>query len=337
MIVEKYWDGLPLYRQHEKLLRLGLDMPSSSMADQITWGTDLLRPIWRCSIDQVLASTVMHLDGTNLPVRDQSKKGSTRLGTLWGYVGDAEVAAYLYTSTGKKLGQKPGEIGPEQFLAKRIGYTVADAANLFDLSFERPDLIEIGCNMHSRRYFVKALDAGDKRAALPLAAYKKLYDIEEEIRELEPSAKTRIRQARSRPVYDELISWCEIHKPVEPPSSGLAKAIRYQLNHRVALTRFIDDGILPIDNGIVERLHRRPAITRRNFLFAGSDAGGERAAIAYSILATCDLADVDPVAYLTDVLPRLARDGIVTRDVPLMMPAAWKRSREATNIPPAPA
>jgi hypothetical protein len=93
--------------------------------------------------------------------------------------------------------------------------------------------------------------------------------------------------------------------------------------------RFIEDGVLPIDNGIVERLHRMPAITRRNFLFAGSHAGGERAAIAYSILASCDLADVNPVEYLADVLPRLARDGVVLAQVPAMLPAAWKAARVA--------
>ena len=116
----------------------------------------------------------------------------------------------------------------------------------------------------------------------------------------------------------------------------LGKAIQYLLNHQIPLTRFVDDGILPIDNGIVERLHRMPAVTRRNFLFAGSHAGGERAAIAYSILASCDLADVNPVEYLADVLPRLARDGLVLgRDVPALLPAAWKKAREAaaTTLP----
>ena len=102
------------------------------------------------------------------------------------------------------------------------------------------------------------------------------------------------------------------------------------MNHsdrRIALTRFLEDGRLPIDNGIVERLHRRPAVGRRNFLFAGSHAGAERAAIAYSVIATCHLVGVNPQDYLADVLPRLAR-GIVLRDVPAMAPAAWKRSRD---------
>ena len=113
--------------------------------------------------------------------------------------------------------------------------------------------------MHARRYFVKALDGGDTRAALPLAAFKKLYEIEDEIRDLDAEGKRAARQARSKPVYDELVSWAETHKPHEPPSSAMGAALRYLTNHKVALRRFLDDGVIPIDNGIVERLHVRTA------------------------------------------------------------------------------
>lgn len=118
---------------------------------------------------------------------------------------------------------------------------------------------------------------------------------------------------------------------MEPPSSLLGMAVSYLLNHRLALMRFLDDGIVPIDNGIVERLHRRPAVGRRNFLFAGSHAGAERAAIAYSVLASCHLAGVNANDYLADVLPRLAPGPIViARDIPPMLPAAWKKARATT-------
>jgi transposase len=329
LVVGKYHDGLPLHRQGDMLKRLGLDMPSSSMSDQITWATDLLRPIWRALIDQVLGATVMHLDGTSLPVRDRDGPKGIVTGALWGYVGDTDVAAYLYTSTAKKLGQREGEVGPEELLARRIGFVCADASNLFDESFKNPARIEIGCNMHARRYFVKALDAGDARAALPIAAFKTLYDVEGTARPLSPEARLDQRQRRSKPVYDQLIAWCATYKPLEPPSSLMGKAIQYLSNHQLALTRFLDDGRLPIDNGIVERLHRRPAITRRAFLFAGSHAAAERAAIAYSILGTCTLLDINPTQYLADVLPRLARGVVIARDVPAMLPAAWRAQREA--------
>jgi transposase len=334
LVVDKYDDGLPLHRQKRRFERMGVDLAVSTLADQVTWATDLMRPLWRMAIEQVLAAMVMHLDATGLPVLDRDATGGKRLGSLWGYVGDENVAAYLYASTGKKSGQRPGELGPEEMLARRTGYTVADASNLFDSSFERTDLIECGCNMHGRRYWTKALDAGDTRAALPIAAYKKLYEIEAKIRGLAPDDKLSVRQEESKPVFDEIVSWAEAYKPHEPPASALGAAIRYMTRHKLALGRFLEDGVIPIDNGIVERLHVRAALTRKNFLFAGSDTGGERAAIAYTILGCCRLADVNPVEYLADILPRLAR-GLRLRDVAAMLPAAWKAARQAAAAPAA--
>jgi transposase len=180
--------------------------------------------------------------------------------------------------------------------------------------------------MHARRYFSKALDAGDARAALPLAAFKSIYELEQEVRDRDDAARLARRQEHSAHVYDELVAWCRAHKPAEPPSSPLGKAIGYLLNNEIALRRFLDDGAVPLDNGIVERLHVRAALTRKNFLFAGSDAGGERAAVVYTLLGCCQLAEVDPVAYLADVLPRLSRR-IRLVDVPALLPSAWKASR----------
>lgn len=338
LIVGKYKKGLPLHRQGEALEHMGLSMPSSSMGDQITWGTDLLRPIWRHLIVQVLGAVVMQLDATGLPVRDKDSPTGIVLGALWGYVGDASSVVYLYTSSGKKLGQRPGEIGPEEFLAMRRGYVVADASNLFDGSFQSEARIEVGCNMHARRYFVKALEANDVRAAAPIAAFKALYDIESTVKDATPEQRREARRERSKPVYDELVAWCRQYQPAEPPASLLAKAIQYLLNHRVALTRFLDDGRLPIDNGLIERIHRGPAVTRRNYLFAGSHAGAERAAIAYSIIATCDLVGVSPVHYLADVLPKLARGAFTSAELADLTPAAWKKARapaQVTSLPPA--
>jgi transposase len=177
---------------------------------------------------------------------------------------------------------------------------------------------------------VKALDAGDQRAALPLAAYKRLYKIEHEIRDLDDDAKLTARRARSKPVWDELAKWCALRKQHEPPASKLGVALRYFTNHQVALARFLDYGFLPLDNGIVERLHVRTALTRKNFLFAGSDAGGERAAIAYSILGSCRLAGVDPREYLADVLPRLT-GRIRLVDLPSLLPSRWAAERTAAS------
>ena len=337
LLVSKFVDGLPAHRQREQLERLGLDLPVSTLIDQLKWATDLLRPLWRVALDEVLRSRVMHMDGTGLPVLDRNLKGKTRLGTLWGYVGVCEhgsTAVHLYCSTGKKLAQRPGELGPQDVLARRTGYVVADAAGIFDESFERADLIECCCNMHSRRYFTKALDAGDQRAALPLAAYKKIYEIEKEIREHDPSLTPEgvlaVRIEKIKPVFDELVAWCRAHQPSALPSSKLGAALRYMLNHHVALGRFLTDGVIPIDNGPAERLHVRCAIARKNFLFAGSDDGGERAAIAFTILGSCRRVGVNPLEYLADVLPILTRD-IRLADMPALLPVHWKARRDAAE------
>lgn len=335
LLVEKYVDGLPLHRQRERLARLGLDIAVSTLVDQIKWSTDLLRPLWRASLAEVIAARVMHLDGTGLTVLDGSVPGNKKIGALWGYVGvntGEVIAAYLYMTTGKATGQLPGELGPQDMLGLREGPTVADASGLFDASFTRDKLIECGCNMHARRYLVKALDAGDKRAALPIAAYKKLYEIERDLREreLSPDDVLAERQARSKPIWDELIAWCTVHKKHETPSSRLGVALRYFTNHQVALGRFLDYGYVPMDNGIVERLHVRAALTRKNYLFAGSDAGAERAAIAYTILGSCRLAGIDPLEYLRDVLPRMTRK-VRLIDLPSLLPSRWAAARAASQ------
>jgi transposase len=320
VLVDKYRDGLPLHRQKQRFETLGMTIPISTLVDQVTWVTELLRPLWRALLVMVINSGIMQLDGTGIAVRDKDYPQNNKVGTLWGYIGD-NLALYLYTSTGKKTGQQKGEIGPEDVLKAREGYTVADAANLFDKSFQRQELIECGCNMHARRYFKKALDSGDHRAALPLSAFKKLYDIEEGVRGRPPDEVLAVRKEHSVSIYDTLVDWCKAHQPVEPPKSPMGKAIGYLLNHEQALRRFMEHGAIPMDNGAVERLHIRVALTRKNFLFAGSDAGAQRAAIAYSILGCCALAE------LVYALPRLAR-GIRLRDAPELLPHAWKATRE---------
>lgn len=333
MLVRKYDHGMPLHRIREEVLRYGLDIPSASASDQIQWATDLLRPLWHQLQHDILQSKVMQLDPTSIPVRDKDHGFGIQLGSLCAYVGDAELVAYLYSSTGKKNGQRAGELGPEDFLAMRKGLTMADASNAFDKSFARPGLIEIGCNTHGRRGFVKALEIGDTRAAIPIAAFKRLYEIEEEAANLTCEERTAMRREKSRPLYNELIAWCKLYRPLEPPKTPLHRACAYILNHQIALMRFVDDGVIPIDNTLVERLHRRPATGQRSFLFVGSHAGGERAAIAYSILGTCRLIGLNPVPYLGDVLPNLAR-GVELEDMHTFMPKAWKLAHPHAALPP---
>jgi transposase len=324
MFYDKYWDGLPLTRQEARFAKLGVEIPTSSLCDQIGWATDTLRPLWRAAQQAVLNAIIMHLDATSLLVLDKRGPNGTKLGSLWGYVGDAKTALYLYAPSGHATqAGRSSYLGPQDFLSKRTGYVVADAASVFDASFVRTALIECGCNMHGRRYFHKALDAGDTRAAYAIAAFHHLYRIEREIRCLSPPDKLTKRQRQSKPIYDQLIAWCLAYQPHEAPKSPLGRAIGYLLNQQLPLTRFLTDGRIPIDNGAVERLHVRAALTRKNYLFAGSDTGAERAAIAYTILGSCQLADVNPLQYLPDVLARLSGK-IRLADMANLLPTNWK-------------
>jgi transposase len=330
MVVDKYYDGLALHRQLPRFRRLGASLPLSTLVDQVRHVAEAAKPLQLAAIEAVLASHVMQLDATGMPVLDKAHRDGTRWGNLWGYVGDGLVALYLYASTGKKLKQRDSELGPEDFLARRKGLVVADASGLFDASFSRDDLIECGCNMHGRRYFVKALDGGDSRAALVIGAYRKLYEIERRGRELSIDALTELRQRESKPVFDQILKWCQAYALYEPPSSPLGTAIRYFINNHEALGRFLEDGAIPIDNGRVERQHVRVALARKNFLFVGSDKGGERAAVIYTLLASCDLNGVDPVEYLVDVIPQLSR-GVTPERARELLPHRWKAARVAAT------
>jgi transposase len=328
VLVEKYRDGLPLHRQVERFGRLGFSMGVSTLVEQVRHATERLARLHGVAVRAVLGAHVMQLDATGIAVQDRDHPKGKRLGSLWCYVGDGKVAAFQFTSTGKKRGQKPGESGPEDMLSRRTGFALADASGLFDKSFQRDDLIECGCNAHARRKFVEALDAGDSRAAHVLCAYKKLYANERKIiaRGLVGPEKQAFRVEHSKPVTLALLKWCQAYEAQVPPSSPLGKALRYFINHHVALARFLEDPDIPIDNNLVERQQVRVALTRKNFLFVGNDEGGKRAALVYTMLACCALIDVDPEAYLADVLPRLTR-GVPDEDLRGLLPDQWKAAR----------
>jgi transposase len=330
ILVDKYELGLPLHRQRKNFQRMGLPLSTSTICDQVRWGTELLRPMWLEAIDQTFASYIMHLDGTGLDVLDRDHPKGKRRGALWSIAGASatkpEVAAYYYTSTKKAKGQREGELGPSEILAQRTGILVSDADTLFIEQRKRDELIDCGCNMHARRYFVKALDGGDSRAALVIGAFKGLYQVEEDVRDASAADRLAARREHSTPIYDDIVSWCLAYQRLEPPKSALGRAISYLLNHQLALRRFESDGAIPIDNMAAEHNFVSVALTRKNFLFAGSDTGGERAAIAYTILRCCRLAGVEPVEYLTDVLTVLSRK-VRRVELAKLMPAKWAREQ----------
>jgi transposase len=326
VVYNKYELGLPLHRQVKMFVTMGMVMAVSTLCDQVKWMAELLQPLWRIAIDQVRDSKVKHLDGTGLPVLDRDHPKGKRSGTIWGMAGGEstkpQIAAYRYATTKKADGQVEGEFGPRDILAQWTGRVVLDADTLFASQCKRDDLLDCGCNMHARRYFVKALDSGDTRASLVIGAFKGLYQVEEDVRDVSDAERLAVRQKRSTPIYDDIVLWCKAHQPNTPPQSPLGKAINYLLNRELSLRRFEHDGAIPIDNMAAEHNFISVALTRKNFLFAGSNAGAERAAIIYTILRCCRLANVDALEYLNAVLPVLA-GRIRGVDLPKLMPAAW--------------
>ena len=216
--------------------------------------------------------------------------------------------------------------GPQAELRDFAGYVQVDGYAGYDALFrgEGCARIEVGCWMHARRYFVEAVEAGDLRALPAVAQIRALYGVEREAKEsgLDAERRRALREQKARPLLAELADWLAAMAPRANPKSPLGQAIGYAQKRWTALTRYLDDGRLEIDNGEVERLIRIVALGRKNYLFAGADAGAERAAVAYSVLATCTLHELDPWAYVTDVLEKIAGDW-PQREIDRLLPDRW--------------
>ncbi|MFO8175336.1 MAG: IS66 family transposase [Longimicrobiales bacterium] len=326
-VVSKYADHTPLHRLHRIYDRSGVHVPVSTLADWVARAADRLEPLVHRIASRILEEAhVVGTDATGLPVLDPSTAENIQRGTIWAYVGDGKDVVFRYTPTGE------GATGPWQFLAGRRGYIQADAASVFDRLFngQVASAVEVGCWAHARRRFV-ALQDTDCRVAYPIKLIGRLYRIEHlaDLKELSAPERARLRGQRSRRALDTLHGWLVSTLAKEPPASALAKACSYTINQWAALTRFLEDGRLGLDNNLVERQLRDIALGRKNFLFAGSHAGGHRAAILYSLLRTAAQHGVPPLPYLTDVLQRLA-NGSGPNRLDELLPDRW----EPEQIPP---
>lgn len=305
VLVSKYGDHLPLYRQSRIFERDGIDLDRSTLADWVGGASERLTPLVQALARYVLGAEKLHGDDTPVPVLAPGH-GRTRQGRLWTYVRDdrpagrADPPAVLFRFSPDRKGERP-----EAHLAGFRGILQADGyAGFAQLYGER--IQEAACWAHVRRKFFD-LHAALKSpiAAEALARIGRLYAIESEIRGKPAAERCAVRQARAGPELDALHTWLHAQLARLPKKGELAKAIRYALSRWAALTRYRDDGRIEIDNNAAERALRTVALGRKNWLFAGSDDGGERAAAIYSLLGTAQFNGVNIEAYLRDVLERL--------------------------------
>ena len=306
MLVSKYCDHLPLYRQSEIYAREGVDLDRSTLADWVGGASALLHPLVEAIHDHVLAASKLHADDTPVPVLSPGA-GKTRTGRLWTYVrddrpaGDTAPPAVLFRYSPDRKGEHP-----QAHLQDFRGILQADGYAGFERLYEEGRITEAACFAHVRRKFydIHVADASPiAREALDRIAA--LYAIETEIKGKTPSARRAVRTARAGPLLDAFHLWLRTTLTQVSSKSALGLAIRYALARWVALTRYCDDGRIEIDNNAAERALRAVAIGRKNYLFAGSDAGGERAAVIYSLIGTAKLNGIDPYAYLRHVLERI--------------------------------
>jgi len=327
LLINKYQDHLPLYRQSQRFGRLGVRLARSTLSDWVGAGALLLLPVAQALKRLTLTAYLLQTDSTHIKALDRAHEANIRRGALWCYVGDGKHVVFDFTNDEKKE-------GPHDFMAGRKGYIQCDAASVYDgLFFEGSLAIEVGCWMHARRKFAEALDAGDLRAAFAVNIIKRMYKAERKLKKRGASLDeiAARRDEYTRPLLMELKEWIAERYEMEPPTQPLAKAMGYAIRQWKALTRFLNDSRLGPDNGEPERRIRGIAVGRRNHLFVGSDSGGQRAAILYSVLGSCALNDVEPRAYLQDVIQKLSQGWPEDR-IDELVPANWKRIH-AKDVP----
>ena len=307
IIVAKYADHCPLYRQQGIYRRSGVDLDRATLAAWVGHAAQLLEPLVAAIGRYVRSAEKVHADDTPVPVLDPGR-GKTKTGRLWTYVRDDRPAGsrdppavwYRYSPDRKSE-------HPHAHLRDFRGILQADAYSGFARLYEDGAIVEAACWAHARRKFYD-LYVVDRSpiATEALQRIGALYAVERDIRGSLPVLRARVRQERAGPLLDDLHAWLTATLQAVSAKSDLARAIKYALVRWPALTRYRDDGRIEIDNNSAERSIRPVVLGRRNYLFAGSDAGGERAACIYSLIGTALLNDRDPYLYLRHVLERIA-------------------------------
>jgi hypothetical protein len=307
ILVGKYADHKPLYRQEQIYTREGVHLDRSLLAQWVGGASKILVPLVDALRKHVFSAEVIHADDTPLPVLAPGL-GKTKVGRLWTYVRDERPAAGT-VAPAVWFAYSPDRKGEhaQSHLEDYSGILQADGYAGYIKSYKSGDIQEASCWAHARRKFFDIYHANKSPiSAEALERVGALYAIEKEIRGKSSSERCRVRKAKTRPMLDALKTWLEQALATVSQKSATAQAIRYSLNRWESLTRYCDDGRIEIDNNAAERALRCVALGRKNYLFAGSNKGGAYAAGIYSLIGTAKLNGYNPEAYLREVLTRIS-------------------------------
>ncbi|MDP6953983.1 MAG: IS66 family transposase [Alphaproteobacteria bacterium] len=340
VLVSKYADHLPLYRQSQIYAREQVDLDRSTLADWVGKSTALLEPLAEAIAAHVLAGQAIFADDTPVGVQAPGH-GKTKTARLWAYVRDerpwagrpgrpgADPPAAVYRFTPDRQGK-----WPKQHLAGFTGWMHADGYAGFEALYRDGAISEVACLAHIRRKFYDVHAAtGSAIAEQALARIQKLYDVERQARGQTPDQRRDIRQELARPLFEELEAWLPTQLARISGKSPLAGAIRYAITRLKRLAPYLDNGILEIDNNTAERSMRAIALGRKNYLFMGSARGGNSAAIAYTLIETAKLNGIDPQAWLADVFTRIPEHKINRIDQLLPWNWADSQAQDAADQP----
>lgn len=330
VLTAKFADHLPLYRQSAIYAREGIELDRSTLARWVGESSSLPAPLVEILRRYVLSASKLHGDDTPVPVLAPGT-GKTRTGRLWTYVrddrpsGSTDAPAVWFTYSPDRKGEHP-----QQHLKHFKGILQADAYAGFNKLYEGGSIQEAPCMAHIRRKFYDLMEA--HKSPLATEAIERiahLYAIEKEIRGRSPEQRRSIRNARARPLLDSMHLWLQTSLTTLSRKSETAAAIHYALTLWPAMMRYVDDGRIEIDNSVAERALRGVAVGRRNYLFAGSDRGGERAAVFYTLIESAKLNGLDPEAYLRHLLTHIAEHPICR--IEELLPWNFARSLELVN------
>lgn len=298
IIVDKFVDHLPVYRQLERFKREDIRIASSTINGWQESVANLLSPLYDTLKQRVLCQGYIQADETPIQVLDKSKKGKSHRGYFWEYRSPLTNTIFFDYRRGR------GREGPGELLASFKGYLQTDGYVAYDSIGKRKDVTQLNCMAHARRYFEKALDSDNARAGYAMEMFQKVYAVERKAREigLTPEQRKELRLDESLPILNELGKWMATSLKEVLPKSPIGKAFQYNIPRWDNLIAYLYDGNLEIDNNLAENAIRPITIGRKNYLFAGSDRGAERAAMFYSFFGTCKANNVNPFQWLKRVL-----------------------------------